>query len=99
LGETEYGPLDILRYTSKENGGFCCIDNKARGLTKDMQLLEENGNRGHVTTTEQQDIISKPEMTNSQGLAFGVEVETRKLSGAFQKPREVFHAYNKEIWR
>jgi hypothetical protein len=84
LGEVENGLLYILRYTNKENGGFCCINNKARGLSKNLKLLEENVNRGHVTTTEQENIISKPKMTNSQSLAFGMKVETRKLSVAFQ---------------
>jgi hypothetical protein len=92
LGEVENGLLDILRYTSKENGGFCCIDKKARGLSKNMKLLKKNVNRGHVTTTEQENIISKPKMTNPQSLAFGMKVETQKLSGTFQKPREVLHA-------
>jgi hypothetical protein len=38
-------------------------------------------------------------MTNPQSLAFGMKVETRKLSGTFQKPREILHTYDKEIWR
>jgi hypothetical protein len=99
LGEVENGLLNILRCTCKVNGGFCCINDKAGGLSKNMKLLKENVNRGHVTATEQENIISKPKMTNPQSLAFGMKVETRKLSGTFQKPREILHTYDKEIWR
>ena len=84
LGEVENGLLNILRYTDKVNGGFSCINNKARGLSKNLKLLEENVNRGHVTTTEQENIISKPKVTNPQGMAFGMEVEIRMLSGTIQ---------------
>jgi hypothetical protein len=84
LGEAENGLLHILRYTSRKNGGFCCINYKARGLPKNLKLLEENVSRGHVTTAEQENIISKPKMTNSQSLAFGMKAETRMLSVTFQ---------------
>ena len=84
LGEVEDGLLHILRDTSKENRGFGCINYKARRLLKNPKLLEENVNRGHVTTAEQKNIISKSKMTDSQSLTFRMETESQMLGGAFQ---------------
>ena len=83
MGEAKDGLLRILRYTSKEDRGFGCINFKARRLPKNCKLLEEDVNRGHVTTAKQENVISKTKMTDSQSLTFGMEIETRMLGGAF----------------
>jgi len=45
--------------------------------------MGDDANRDHVTTAEQENIISET-MTNSQSLAFGMKVKTRMLSITFQ---------------
>lgn len=52
LGEAKNGLLHILQYTSKEDRGFRCINYNARRIPKNCKLLEEDVNRGHVTTTK-----------------------------------------------
>jgi hypothetical protein len=84
LGEIKNGLLHIPRYTSKENRGLGCINYKSRRLPKDSKLLEDSANRDHVTAAEQNNIISETKVTNSQSLAFGMEVQTRVLSITFQ---------------
>jgi hypothetical protein len=79
LGEVKNGLLHIPRYTCKENRGLGCINYKSRGLPKDSKLLEDCANRDHVTAAEQKNIINKTKVTNSQSLAFWMEVKTRVL--------------------
>lgn len=83
LGEAKDGLLHILRNTSKKDRGFGCINYKAKRLPKNCKLLEKNVNGGHVTTAEQENIINKTKMADSQSLTFWMEIEVRLLSGAF----------------
>jgi hypothetical protein len=46
--------------------------------------MKNNANRDHVTTAEQENILSETKMADSQSLAFGMKVKTRMLSIYFQ---------------
>ena len=76
LREVENGLLHIPRNTSKEYRRFGCINYKARGLTENLKLLENNVNGGHVTAAKQENIISKSKMTDSQSLTFWMKIES-----------------------
>jgi hypothetical protein len=72
--------LYIPRNTSKKYKRFGCINYQARCLPKDIKPMKNNTNRDHVTTIEQENIISESKMADSQSLAFGMKVKAKMLS-------------------